>query len=189
MSESARTVSYGAGREALLAATVRVVARSGLRKLTNRAVAEEAGVTHGLVGHHFGSRDALIEAAMRYVVERSVDASVLEAGSGSVDEFASRLVDLVADDPDSQAFQYELILESRRRPELGPLIASQYEIYREATRRELERMGLGDIPGLHLAVFALLDGLVFHQLAEGHPAHTEAALEALRTLLRAAGAS
>ncbi|MDW6064630.1 TetR family transcriptional regulator [Streptomyces sp. FXJ1.4098] len=28
----------------------------GLRRLTYRAVAEEAGVTHGLVVHHFGSR-------------------------------------------------------------------------------------------------------------------------------------
>lgn len=60
-----KRVDYGTGREALLNAAVRVVARGGLRKLTYRAVAEEAGVTHGLVVHHFGSRDALIEAGPR----------------------------------------------------------------------------------------------------------------------------
>ncbi|MFE4582354.1 hypothetical protein ACFRKC_42725, partial [Streptomyces chartreusis] len=38
-----RRMNYGEGREALLNAAVRVVARGGLRKLTYRAVAQEAG--------------------------------------------------------------------------------------------------------------------------------------------------
>lgn len=42
-----KRVTYGAGREALLNAAVRVVARGGLRKLTYRAVAEEAGSPTG----------------------------------------------------------------------------------------------------------------------------------------------
>lgn len=185
---TARTVSYGAGREALLEATIRVVARAGLRKLTNRAVAEEAGVTHGLVGHHFGSRDALIEEAMRYVVDRSVADSELESKTGSVDDFAGGLVELVAGDPDIQAFQYELSLEARRRPELIPFIREQNDAYCGAVRKALDGMGLGHVPGLDLAVFATLDGLVFHQVTEGRPQDTEAGLEALRALLRAAGA-
>ena len=52
--ESQTRPGYGEGRDALLTATVRVVARRGLRNLTYRAVAEEAGVTHGLVAHYFG---------------------------------------------------------------------------------------------------------------------------------------
>jgi AcrR family transcriptional regulator len=44
----------GDGRRALLEAVVRVVARHGLDALTYRAVAKEAGVTHGLVSYHFG---------------------------------------------------------------------------------------------------------------------------------------
>ncbi|MFE4002464.1 TetR/AcrR family transcriptional regulator [Nocardioides sp. YIM B13467] len=185
---TARTVSYGGGREALLEATVRVVARAGLRKLTNRAVAEEAGVTHGLVGHHFGSRDALIEAAMRYVVERSVAESELESPTGSVDDFARGLVDLVAADPEIQAFQYELSLEARRRPELTRFIREQNDAYRSAVRKALDGMGIGHVSDLDLAVFATLDGLVFHQVTEDRPEDTEAGLTALRALLRAAGA-
>ncbi|MGK4578743.1 TetR family transcriptional regulator [Kitasatospora sp. HPMI-4] len=52
-----RRLNYGEGREALLAAAVRVVARGGLRNLTYRAAAKEAGVTHGLVVHHFGAAE------------------------------------------------------------------------------------------------------------------------------------
>lgn len=49
-------------RDALLRAAIKVTARGGLRALTYRAVAEEAGVVRGLVRFHFGSRDALIMA-------------------------------------------------------------------------------------------------------------------------------
>ncbi|GAA4102876.1 TetR/AcrR family transcriptional regulator [Nocardioides kongjuensis] len=187
--ESSRAVQYGGGREALLEATIRVVARAGLRKVTNRAVAEEAGVTHGLVSHHFGNRDNLIAEALKYVLERSLDRSTLESGTGSVDDFARTLVEMATSDADGQAFQYELILESRRRPELRPLVASLYDTYRDATRRELERIGLADLPGLDHAVFAALDGLVFQELADPDPARMQSALEALHDLLRSATAS
>src|SRR5438132_3593131 len=63
-SEAPRKPRYGEGRQALLDAAVQVVGRSGLRGLTYRAVAAEAGVTQGLVAHHFGSRDRLIHEAL-----------------------------------------------------------------------------------------------------------------------------
>ena len=104
-SASSRTVQYGGGREALLEATVRVVARAGLRKVTNRVVAEEAGVTHGLVSHHFGTRDALVAEALKYVLDRSLAQSTLGSGSGSIDDLARTLVEMATSDADGQAFQ------------------------------------------------------------------------------------
>lgn len=68
-----RTSAFGAGRQALIEATITVVARAGLRNLTYRAVAKEAGVAHGLVAHHFGSRQALIEAALQHALDESAD--------------------------------------------------------------------------------------------------------------------
>ena len=176
---------YGEGREALLAATVRVVASSGLRNLTYRAVAEEAGVTHGLVAHYFGSRAALIEEALVHCLSRSMRAGSLEPGTGVVEEFSVGLPAMVTDDPDDQAFQFELILESRRQPELRSHVDALYKAYRNAAGRELTRMGLGDEPALAHLVFAALDGLVFQQLALDEAASTERALEQLRGVLRA----
>ncbi|MFJ1548458.1 TetR/AcrR family transcriptional regulator [Streptomyces sp. NPDC088246] len=182
---SRKRVDYGAGREALLAAAVRVVARGGLRKLTYRAVAEEAGVTHGLVVHHFGSRDALIEAALAHTVRTSLNTSAVEPGTGRTEDFSTGLSQMVTADPGIQAFQYELLLEARRRPELLPPLRALYEEYFGATERELSRM----LPGgagrpLTRLVFAALDGLVLHQLTMGEPEVTDAALEELRSLLR-----
>jgi AcrR family transcriptional regulator len=175
---------YGEGREALLAATVCVVARRGLRHLTYRAVAEEAGVTHGLVAHYFGSRSALIEQALVYCLSRSMVAGSLEPGTGMVQDFSVGLPAMVTDNPDDQAFQYELILESRRRPELRRHVHALYQAYRDAAGRELTRMGLDNDPALTHLVFAALDGLVFQQLALDEAPSTEGALEKLRGVLR-----
>ncbi|WP_338894619.1 TetR family transcriptional regulator [Streptomyces sp. TG1A-60] len=180
-----KRLSYGEGREALLKAAVRVVARGGLRKLTYRAVAEEAGVTHGLVVHHFGSRDALIEEALAHAIRTSLNTSALEPGTGRVADFSTGLSDMVTADPDTQAFQYELLLESRRRPELLPQIRALYDEYFDAARRELDRMlPAGTDKAVARLVFAALDGLVLHQLVLGEPDVTDAALEELRSLLR-----
>ena len=181
---------HGQGREALLRATVHVVAREGLRGLTYRAVAEEAGVANTLVAHHFGTRDALLQAALDWAAEQSIGISLLEPATGKREDFAAGLADFVAGDADMQAFQYELALEARRRPELLPAVERMYARYIEATRRELMRMGL-DEPSDDLArsVFALLDGIVFQQTLFGDADATRRVVERLRGLLETAGVS
>ncbi|MFD1657157.1 TetR/AcrR family transcriptional regulator [Streptomyces caeni] len=184
-----RRLGYGEGREALLKAAVRVVGRRGLRHLTYRAVAEEAGVTHGLVVHHFGSRDALIEEALAYSVRTSLSSSLIEPGTGRPEDFATGLSHMVDSDPDSQAFQYELLLEARRRPQLLAQVRALYDEYFGATERELSRiLPQGAGPALCRLVFAALDGLVLYHLT-GIDARedTEAALTELRSLLRGLG--
>src|SRR3954469_5294473 len=79
---SSRAPGHGERRAALLSAAVRVLDRDGMRGLTYRAVAQEAGVSHGLVRHHFGSRDALIHEAVLDHAERSLQSTRLESGTG-----------------------------------------------------------------------------------------------------------
>jgi hypothetical protein len=91
---------------------------------------------------------------------------------------------MVESGPDIQAFQYELLLESRRRPELLPQLRALYDEYFDATRRELSEMLGGASHGLSRMVFATLEGLVLHQLVFGEREVTESALDELRTVLR-----
>ncbi|WP_316528025.1 TetR/AcrR family transcriptional regulator [Kitasatospora brasiliensis] len=179
-----RVTNYGTGRTALLDAAVRVVARGGLRQLTYRAVAQEAGVTHGLVVHHFGSRDALIEEAVAHAVQSSLSTSALGSGAGGVADFAVGLIEMVEAGPELQVFQYELLLEARRRPELLTHLRGVYEEYFEASRSELSRILPGPVSrGTSRLVFAALEGLVLHQLVFGEREATEEALTELRGLL------
>ncbi|WP_020172393.1 TetR/AcrR family transcriptional regulator [Gordonia polyisoprenivorans] len=177
-------VAYGAGRQALLEAAVRVVANEGLRGLTYRSVAAEAGVSHGSVRYHFGDWKSLVEAAVTFSVERSIAGSALAVASDDFAELADLLAPLVEADPDTQTFQYELALESRRRPELLPIIERVYDTYRSAVRKTLQRNGIDD-GALAEVVFATLDGLVFQQTVFGDPRRTQSGVEVLRDLIAA----
>jgi AcrR family transcriptional regulator len=167
-----------------LAAAVHVVATRGLRHLTYRSVAQEAGVAHGLVAHHFGTRDALLEAALEYSLDNSVESISAEPGSGDLDALFAGVVDMVQVNPDDQAFQYELILEARRRAELRPHVEKLYATYRAALRAELAAAGIAADDALVHLVFAAVDGLVFQQVCLGGSDAARDGLERLRGLLR-----
>ena len=72
-----------ARRASLIAACTRVLAREGAAGTSVRAIALEAGVSPGLIGHYFGSIDALIAASYAHVeeqVQAALDAAVAAAG-------------------------------------------------------------------------------------------------------------
>jgi AcrR family transcriptional regulator len=174
---------YGEGRQALVEAAIRVVAEHGLRGLTLRAVGAEAGVTHGLVRHHFGTRAALIEAAVAYAVETSLAQTTLEPASGRLEDLASDLGGEIDRLVDLEAFQFEVLLEARRRPELMPHVERMYAAYREAMARTLRAAGLGEDPLLAHVAFAALDGLVLQQVAFGGAERTNGGVARLKELL------
>ncbi|MBP1326264.1 AcrR family transcriptional regulator [Leucobacter exalbidus] len=175
-----------AGRTALLRATIVVVAAGGLRALTYRAVAAEAGVSHGLVRHHFGSRDQLIADAMEFAIGESLAGSNMVLAIDSVADFAAGIESLAARESEIQSFQYELLLESRRRPELHHLADQHYRAYRAAIISQLGNLGVVDEELVDLVWFTL-DGIVFKQLVS--PGEAAPALRLVRSLIeRAAGA-
>ena len=102
--------------------------------------------------------------------------------SGKLEDLGTSLAALVDVDPDLQAFQYELMLESRRRPEIRPLLTKVYDHYRKAARDGLRRMGIDD-PTTGDLVFATLDGLVFQQVTFGDRQQTEQVTARLREIL------
>ena len=178
---------YGVGHEALLTAAIEVVAESGLRGLTYRAVAARAGVNNSLVAHHFGNRDGLIEAALEWATERTLELfaeSELDAGN---ELFADDIVTRLAGaDPALQLFQYELLLESRRVPQLRASVERQYEAYIAAWQHALGDHGFDpDDRGLARAVAAAIDGLLLQQLTIASQTDVMAAVRRLRRLLLA----
>lgn len=168
------------GRLALLRATIVVVGRGGLRALTYRAIAAEAGVSHGLVRHHFGTRHQLIAEAMDFAVDESLHSTNMLGPSITIDEFAVGIETLSKSEEDSQAFQYELLLESRRRPELKPIAERYYRTYTDAILARLDQLGIHDQALRDLIWFAL-DGIVFKQLVI--PGETRPAIEKIRQIL------
>jgi AcrR family transcriptional regulator len=180
---SSRAPGHGERRAALLSAAVRVLDRDGMRGLTYRSVAQEAGVSHGLVRHHFGSRDALIHEAVLDHAERSLQSTRLESGTGRLADLGAGTSRMVTDAQNLPGVDYELVLEARRRPALAPAVHALYDRYLDATRRELDRIGLADDEPLVRLVFAALDGLVIQMLVYGRVDEADAAIARLHELL------
>lgn len=181
---AAPSSKYGTGKEALLRAAVAVVAAKGLRGLTYRSVAEAAGVNNTLVAHHFGSRDALIAAALDWAAEQSISASRLREAAALGHSFTESLLELLLAEPELQVFQYEMILEARRRPELAEAVSALYENYVSALAEGLAASGLTDnVQVVARTLFASLDGLVLQYLAGVDRTLIAASLEEVHDVL------
>lgn len=173
----------GPGRQALIDAAISVVARKGLRGLTYRSVAEEAGVTHALVTHYFGSRDAFILEALQSTI-REAERGLFD-DEQTLEDFAAPLSEFVSRERELLIFQYELMLESLRRPELVEPVHQMYKDVEKSTAEQFARLKVCDEDGaLGRLVVAALDGLFLRHLVDGDQRNTEASVTMLRDLLK-----
>lgn len=125
----------GTARDAILDATLRIVAEEGVDAVTHRRVAEHAGVSPGSTTHHFSGRDELLHEAFRRYLQGADEAlaalvAAAEAREGDAVEEARRaLVSLVERefaDPSLVRAEYELLLFAAKDRELA-VMASAFE--------------------------------------------------------------
>ncbi|GAA4673874.1 hypothetical protein GCM10023215_01720 [Pseudonocardia yuanmonensis] len=104
-----------ARRRALLDAALRLVGRSGVAAVTQRAVAAEAGLPPSAVLYYFASVDELLVTGLREVNDRYVeDLSTVE----SADDLAGLLAAYSAQARLLTIAEYDLYLLAARRPDL-----------------------------------------------------------------------
>jgi len=85
-------------REAIVAATVRIVAREGVAAVTHRRVAAEAGVALSSTTWHFAAKADILEAALLWTARREVDRiGAIADGLGGTDFDASAWAEELAD--------------------------------------------------------------------------------------------
>ena len=105
-------------RDAIVAATVRIVAREGVAAVTHRRVAAEAGVSLSSTTWHYATKADILEAALVWTAEREVAriaaiADRLGAFSvaGWADELADWLTEQVGPDRELTIALYRLQAE------------------------------------------------------------------------------
>ena len=88
-------------RDAILRASARCIARTGVRGLRVLDVAKQAGVSSGLLYYHFDDRDGLLAATLEYINASALGYRARERAEASPTErLVAMLVDEVADDDD-----------------------------------------------------------------------------------------
>ncbi len=180
----------GDRRELIADAALAVLEADGGRGLTHRAVDRRAELAEGSTSNYFATREALLTAALRRLVE--LERPAVEAMQALVPDGPyepHRAAELVAAqvrswlEPERAGLalaRYELFLEARRRPGFQLELDRVRREYLELVERLLPTAGCRD-PRRHAPqLLALLDGLVLNQLLQ--PA-TELSDEALVDLL------
>ena len=147
------------------------VAKRGAAGSTFDHVAQEAGVSRGLLHYYFGSKERLLVEVVRH--DADLRAQALEErlrGARSLDAIVQALVwgleQFVAEDAGSHAVIHELLSAARRNDEIREELAALYRRVRSEVAEilvEKEREGIVRLraaPEAVVAIFlALADGL------------------------------
>ncbi|MFF9276709.1 TetR/AcrR family transcriptional regulator [Streptomyces griseosporeus] len=179
-------------RRTLLAdAALGVLADSGLRGLTHRAVDRAAGLPDGTTSAYFRTRQALLTALVRRLVE--LDQAELQAAGEaagmprSAEELVAGIAALVerrltGEGRRRTLARYACALESVHQPELREILTPRENAGRDLVRAFLAGQGFADAEARTLTLLRSVDGLVFDGLTGGG-AVTE---EEIRRLVAAA---
>ena len=156
-------------RQALIEATLALVAEGGAQNATVRAIAERAGVTAGLIRHYFQSKDQLLIAAYRHLMDRMTDdsASVLRAAphapEARLSAFVAASLTPPVVDPEALTLWATFLQETRRDPMMRDTHSQTYLGYRDRLQGLIADLP-GDWPEPHarrmaIACNAVIDGL------------------------------
>ncbi|SPH24114.1 HTH-type transcriptional regulator BetI [Defluviimonas aquaemixtae] len=157
-------------RAALISATLRLMAGAGPQAATVRAIADEAGVSPGMIRHHFDTKDDLVNAA--YGAHMAAQMEATEAAAGTGGSARARLARFVTAslmppvvDPRTLSLWAAFIHMIRRDPAMRATHAESYLGYRDRLEQliadalaEAGRTGDATRP-LAIASNAVIDGL------------------------------
>jgi AcrR family transcriptional regulator len=166
-------------REQICRSAAAVIAREGFAGTTMRMVAEEAGVSTGMLNHYFANRQDLLMQALVFVSERSQERyrlaiEGLAPGRGRLEAL---LDSVLADDAESiETWRVWINAhgEAVRLPELRRTIEERLNDWFELLGGVLEGLVPGDLPGSipwTWRVDALLTGLAIQALSSEAELH------------------
>ncbi|MFC9293150.1 TetR/AcrR family transcriptional regulator [Streptomyces sp. NPDC057011] len=181
MSEQRRTV--------LADAAIEVLADTGMRGLTHRAVDRAAGLPPGTTSAYFRTRAALLTALVRRLVAR--DQAELQAAGAAAPPLrsATELVDgfaalarsrLTGEGRRRSLARHTCAVESVRDPELREILVPRDNAGRDAVRAFVAANGAGADPDARThTLLTCVDGLILDRLLSGAEEVDRDALEGL----------
>ena len=159
-----RTAPPEERREQLILATIRSVADRGLADTTIATVAQEAGLSQGIVNLHFRSKDGLLTETLRYLADEYRTACQKAAETGAVSPVEGLLAMVELDfrrticSRDKLAVWFAFWGERRFRPTYRRICAERDRSYDDMVRVICARLcDEGGYPDVEPAVVA--DGL------------------------------
>lgn len=159
-------------REQICRAAAAVIAREGFAGSTMRMVAEEAGVSTGMINHYFANRQDLLTQALLFVSERTQDRyrEAIQDIPAGVERLAALLDNALAEEETMRITWHVWINaygEAVRLPDLRHTMEERLQSWYEIIDYALEGVAPPPLPG-HLPwswrLDAMLNGLAIQLL-------------------------
>jgi len=131
-------VMQEARRQQLVGATVRIIARHGFSNTTLAKVAQEAGLSPGIVNFYFTSKDQLLIAVLKSLSDEfmgRLEHALAESGTDPAENLGAliaAILDPTLSQPDKVAVWYAFWGESGARSEYMRLCGERDEAYHRA---------------------------------------------------------
>jgi DNA-binding transcriptional regulator YbjK len=180
-------IADAAPRQRIIRTALRQIGRDGVAEVSNRRLAEEAGVSLGTLTYHFPSQASLLrESLLLFAGEEAARLQAVAAElrlrqpQPSLEEVAIVVQQLVSESAErpEHAAEIELHLRSSREPELRDASRQCFAAYEGIAVAALEAFGVSDTQRYAPALVALTNGMAIRRLATGEEdaAGTAAAL-------------
>lgn len=172
----------------IIRASVRLIAERGYHAVRVADIAAACGISSATIHYHFPGRDDLLEAALRYCLDRALErrSAGMEAAGDARDQLLHMLDRQVPDDDDLRyewAVWLDLWPEAARCPSVAALHADFYRDWRKVVADVITagtEQGVFrkvDAHALSVRLTALIDGLALQVLATSGDARTAAVAE------------
>lgn len=161
-------------RSHIMHVTLDLIGEHGIGGLTNRRIANAAGVSLGTLTYHFSSQRQLLGEALSAFVTGEVDrlsviTTALEHDEISAEDAAKRAQDIVefAVTSHEQIAQFELYLHAARDADARETAKRCYAAYDELATATLNALGAANPKRDATMLMALMDGFALRRLATG----------------------
>ena len=184
-------IPFTTRQERLLTAAVHVVARSGLRGLTHRAVDAEAGLPEGSCSAVMRTRLALLTRLTEYVTSQFArdiaDCTHRIEEHAGVDGYAVRetvaMLRSWLDDPDLLLVRMELTIEGSRQTEIAEILQGQWVQLVQLVEHAMETTGEKHSPARARTLLAAIDGVLLRAVREDPKNRARFLRESLQLLM------
>jgi DNA-binding transcriptional regulator YbjK len=172
---TATATTFSTRQRVLLTAAVRVLARSGMRGLTHRAVDAEADLPQGSCSAYMRTRVALLIRLTEFVTAhfaRDIEELTLriEGHRGVDDGYAVRQTTAMLRswllEPEMLLARVELSLEGYRQPEIAAIIRTELRELENIVDHVMTSKGHEHSRARATTLIAAIDGVLMHALRE-----------------------
>ena len=166
-------------RRALVAATLTIIERDGLCRVTHRNVTREADLPPSSAAYHFSSISDLLEQALLWADQQAADSlGRIGRGPDPVAAFAAWLVEDLVEQRSRVIAEYELFLYAARVPSMRPTAVHWLtDLERLVSTWTTDTRAVATIR-------AYVDGMVLQALASGQQPEVATVETTLRYLVR-----